>query len=83
MITKLNALITSIDDVYDVYGTLDELERFTDAVERWDLNAIEQLPDYMKICFLALYNSINEIAFDALKQQGVHIIPYLRKEVTN
>jgi hypothetical protein len=32
MITKLNSLITTIDDVY---GTLDELELFTDAVVRF------------------------------------------------
>ncbi|KAF2284338.1 hypothetical protein GH714_020774 [Hevea brasiliensis] len=47
MSTKVNSLLTTIDDIYDVYGTLDELELFTDAVQRWDVNAIEQLPDYM------------------------------------
>ncbi|KDP35321.1 hypothetical protein JCGZ_09480 [Jatropha curcas] len=79
MTAKLFALATTIDDIYDVYGTLDELELFTDAVKRWDVNAMEQLPDYMKICFLALHNSINEIAFDTLKEQGLNIIPYLKK----
>ncbi|KAL7233761.1 hypothetical protein ACSBR1_017382 [Camellia fascicularis] len=79
MATIVNALITTIDDVYDVYGTVDELELFTSAVERWDISAMEQLPTYMRICFLALFNSINEMAFDTLMDQGVHIIPYLHK----
>lgn len=34
MSTKVNALVTTIDDIFDVYGTLDELELFTLAVER-------------------------------------------------
>ncbi|XP_065875595.1 terpene synthase 10-like [Euphorbia lathyris] len=79
MCTKINALITAIDDIYDVYGTLEELQLFTDAVQRWDVNEIEQLPDYMKICFVALHNTINEIGYDVLKEQGFHIIPYLKK----
>ncbi|KAA3453118.1 terpene synthase 10-like isoform X1 [Gossypium australe] len=77
--TMVNALITVIDDVYDVYGTLDELELFTDVVERWDINAIQRLPDYMKIFYHALYNSINEMAFDTLKEQGINVIPFLKK----
>lgn len=35
MATRIFALITTIDDVYDIYGTLDELELFTAAVERF------------------------------------------------
>ncbi|CAI9101362.1 OLC1v1038669C4 [Oldenlandia corymbosa var. corymbosa] len=79
MSTKVNALITVIDDIYDVYGTLDELELFTSAVERWNVDVIDELPGYMKICYLALHNTINEIANDAMKEQGALIIPYLRK----
>ncbi|KAG5224360.1 terpene synthase [Salix suchowensis] len=79
MLAKVNSLITTIDDVYDVYGTLDELELFTDAIVRWDLNFMDQLPHYMKLCFLSLYNSVNEMAYDILKDQGVDILPYLKK----
>ncbi|GLT65719.1 hypothetical protein SLA2020_381330 [Shorea laevis] len=78
-LTKVAALVTTIDDVYDVYGTLDELELFTDAVERWDINAVKNLPHYMKLCFLALYNTVNEMVYDTLKEKGENILPYLTK----
>ena len=112
-IAKFGALITVIDDIYDVYGTLEELECFTNAVERfvtsmrlclecfnlklsltyrlnvngspydsrWDINAMDGLPEYMKVCFFALHNSVNELAFDILKEQGFNIIRYLKKVV--
>ncbi|KAB1210108.1 putative terpene synthase 12 [Morella rubra] len=78
-LTKVTALITTIDDVYDVYGTLDDLELFTDAVERWDIDAVINLPPYMKLCFLALYNTVNEMVYDTLKEKGENILPYLTK----
>ncbi|KAI9077048.1 hypothetical protein K1719_040976 [Acacia pycnantha] len=79
--SKVIALITTIDDIYDVHGTLEELKLFTEVVNRWDINAICELPDYMKICFLALDNFVNEVAFDFLKEESGHnIIPHLKKE---
>ncbi|XP_054779854.1 terpene synthase 10-like [Prosopis cineraria] len=79
VMTKVNALITTIDDTYDVYGELEELQLFTEVVDRWDINAIDILPEYMKICFLALYNFVNEIAFEFLKENGKNITPVLKK----
>ncbi|KAK9984748.1 hypothetical protein SO802_034273 [Lithocarpus litseifolius] len=79
-LTKVTSLITIIDDVYDVYATLEELEMFTDIVQsRWDVKALKDLPEYMKLCFLALYNTVNEMVYDTLKEQGVDILPYLTK----
>ncbi|KAK4276006.1 hypothetical protein QN277_019009 [Acacia crassicarpa] len=76
---KVNAVITTIDDIYDTYGELEELEVFTQVVDRWDINAIDSLPEYMKICFLALHNFVNEVAFDVLKENGHNVIPCLKK----
>ncbi|KAF8377063.1 hypothetical protein HHK36_030436 [Tetracentron sinense] len=78
-ITKVTLFLTMIDDIYDVYGSLDELKLFTDIVERWDINTMKDLPDYMKILFLALYNTTNVMAYDILKEKGWDIIPYLKK----
>ncbi|KAH9751675.1 Beta-myrcene/(E)-beta-ocimene synthase 2 [Citrus sinensis] len=75
IVTIAIALITVIDDIYDVYGTLDELELFTAAVERWDIHyALNHLPDYMKFCFFALYNFFNEFAYYELKQQDFDML---------
>lgn len=49
---------------------------------RWDLNgAMDSLPDYMKICFHALYNFVDEMAYETLKNTGHYITPYLKKAV--
>lgn len=42
---------------------------------------MEILPDYMKLCFLALYNTVNEMIYDTLKEQGVNVLPYVTKAV--
>ena len=36
-IAKLVAVLTIIDDIYDSFGTLPELEIFTEAIERFQL----------------------------------------------
>ncbi|KAG8363614.1 hypothetical protein BUALT_Bualt19G0040800 [Buddleja alternifolia] len=78
-LTKVVKLITVLDDIYDVYGSPEELEQLTDAVDKWDLNMVNQLPDYMKLYFFALYNTVNDMAYDTLKEQGQLILPQLIK----
>ncbi|MED6108160.1 hypothetical protein PIB30_020933 [Stylosanthes scabra] len=78
-LTKVNCWITTLDDVYDVYGTLEELELFAEALVRWDPNTNDTLPEYMQLCFLSLYNLINDLAFDFQKMYGFYIGPYLKK----
>ncbi|CAH9107726.1 unnamed protein product [Cuscuta europaea] len=77
---KLNCLLCTIDDIYDVYGTLDELQVFTDVIERWsDTTNIGHLPEYMKLSYFAVHNFVNEVAYDVCKEQGILVSGYLRK----
>ncbi|KAK7335686.1 hypothetical protein VNO80_27668 [Phaseolus coccineus] len=78
-LTKVGQLLTVLDDVYDIYGTLDELELFTNAIERWNVDSINTLPDYMVLCFLAIYNTVNGMAYDIFKERGIKCLPYLTK----
>lgn len=36
MITKYTKMVSVVDDTYDAYGTIDELQRFTDSFQRFD-----------------------------------------------
>ncbi|XP_042046644.1 (+)-sabinene synthase, chloroplastic-like [Salvia splendens] len=77
---KMIMLATVIDDIYDVYGTVEELQLFTDAFQRWDSESIGQLPYYMQVCYLALYNFVSELAYDTLIQDQHFIsFPWLIK----
>ncbi|KAJ3697490.1 hypothetical protein LUZ61_001195 [Rhynchospora tenuis] len=77
--TQANCLITTIDDIYDVYGSLNELEAFTDVIEEWDITAIEVLPEYMQICISALFNAVDNQGFEVFKRKGLNVTPYLRR----
>ncbi|KAK3433322.1 hypothetical protein EUGRSUZ_D00864 [Eucalyptus grandis] len=79
-LTKVVILILVIDDVYDLYGSLEELECFTSAITRRDSEQIQQLPECMKVCFRALNDVIHEIAYDIGKDEDWHrVLPHLAK----
>ncbi|KAG9441574.1 hypothetical protein H6P81_017428 [Aristolochia fimbriata] len=78
-VAQLIQFVTTIDDVYDVYGSREEVELFTDVIQRWDINAMGHLPNFMELCFLALFNSVNDLGYNTLKEHGCNIIPFLKK----
>ncbi|KAL3508572.1 hypothetical protein ACH5RR_027973 [Cinchona calisaya] len=67
VVTKVIALASIFDDIYDLYGTLDELILFTDAIERWHISAMDQLPSYMKHCYHALLDVYCEMEEELAK----------------
>jgi hypothetical protein len=48
---------------------------------RWDLFLLDRMPEHIKICFLGLYNLVNEIAEEGRKRQGHDVLGYIRNLV--
>ncbi|XP_058088524.1 beta-cubebene synthase-like [Magnolia sinica] len=83
MMTKMIALTSVMDDIYDVYGTLEELELYTTTLERWDRGDIDQLPDYMKVHFVALLDVVDAFE-DELNWEGKsYHVHYLKEAFKN
>ncbi|CAO2835988.1 unnamed protein product [Amaranthus hypochondriacus] len=81
-LNKLFKIISIIDDIYDSYGVIDELESFTQAIQRWDKSCIDQLPDYMKLFYHAILDTIGEIEQNLAREGRSYAIHYLQQQVT-
>ncbi|KAJ4850570.1 hypothetical protein Tsubulata_030040, partial [Turnera subulata] len=79
-LAKFGAIFTVIDDIYDTYGTIDELELFTEAIERWD-GSIDHLPDYMKVVFHALMELLKQLEEETTKEGRPYCIQYVKEAV--
>nr|UYW66144.1 delta-cadinene synthase [Salvia pomifera] len=80
-LTKVIAMISILDDIYDVYGTLDELRRLTDAIRRWDISVADELPPYMRICYEALLGVYAEMEVEMAKRGQSYRLQYAKKEM--
>ncbi|KAL1299329.1 hypothetical protein AAHE18_18G101600 [Arachis hypogaea] len=61
IVGQLISCICLLDDTYDAYGTLQELELFTEAIKRWNANPIKSLPTCFKVVFNAILEVVDEI----------------------
>jgi (-)-germacrene D synthase len=112
-LTKVIALGSVLDDIYDAYGTFEELKIFTEAIQRyktsikkkllicciyclrlleeliymvyeifrWDVDCIDELPDYMKTFYRRLLNVCNEIEEEMVKQGTSYRVHYAKEAV--
>ncbi|KAJ9671956.1 hypothetical protein PVL29_025550 [Vitis rotundifolia] len=83
IVTKVIAMTSIIDDIYDAYGTLEELELFTEAVGRWDISVIDQLPEYMRVCYRALLDVYSEIEEEMAKEGRSYRFYYAKEAMKN
>ncbi|XP_059284193.1 sesquiterpene synthase 15b-like isoform X1 [Lycium ferocissimum] len=76
IITKVLCFISITDDIYDTYGTLHELTLLTNAIERWNIDATEHLPSYMKLFYNALLDVYSEVEKDLAKENKSFRVNY-------
>ncbi|KAM3742147.1 hypothetical protein ACB098_07G049100 [Castanea mollissima] len=78
ILTKTSCMASIIDDIYDAYGTHEELELFIDAIKRWDISCIDQLPKYMKLCYKVLLDVFEEIEEEMCKDGRLYCVYYAK-----
>ncbi|KAL0300335.1 UNVERIFIED_CONTAM: Gamma-cadinene synthase [Sesamum calycinum] len=78
-IGKILPMLTVMDDTYDNYATLEEADLFTEILERWDINEIDRLPDYMKIIYRFILNLYEDYEIEATKQGKLFAVPYAKR----
>ncbi|KAH6814579.1 hypothetical protein C2S51_023597 [Perilla frutescens var. frutescens] len=81
MLTQVIAMTAILDDLYDVHGTLDELKRFTEAIESWDISVVEELPPYMRTCYEALLGVYADMEDEMAEQDKSYRVQYAIHEM--
>ncbi|KAL3736274.1 hypothetical protein ACJRO7_025264 [Eucalyptus globulus] len=79
IVTKMMVIISILDDIYDVYGTLEELEIFTEAIERWDVDAIEGLPECMQVIYKIIFELYDEIGYELTRKGRSYRLFYAKE----
>ncbi|KAI3693548.1 hypothetical protein L1987_76494 [Smallanthus sonchifolius] len=84
-LNKICAWLLLLDDTYDNYATYEELEIFTEAVQRWSMSCLDMLPEYMKLIYKELVNLHQEME-ESIEKEGktyqIHYVKELMKEYT-
>ncbi|XP_047975453.1 gamma-cadinene synthase-like [Salvia hispanica] len=74
-VAKSVLMVTVIDDIYDNYASLEEAQLFTRILERWDMDEIDVLPDYMQIAYKFIMTIFQEYQHEAAKQDKLFAVP--------
>ncbi|KAL3508558.1 hypothetical protein ACH5RR_027959 [Cinchona calisaya] len=83
ILTKVISMLSILDDIYDVYGTLDELVLLTDAIQGWHISGLDQLPPYMRYYYQALLDVYVEMEDKLTKEEGIsNKVNYSKAELT-
>nr|QYL01195.1 terpene synthase 5 [Stevia rebaudiana] len=76
-LAQVFAIATLLDDTYDAYGTLEELEIFTEAIKRCSIACVDVLPKKMELIYrmiLEMHGDMETILLQMGKSQHLNYI---------
>ncbi|KAJ9557492.1 hypothetical protein OSB04_012106 [Centaurea solstitialis] len=79
--TKIIAIATILDDTFDAYGTYEELEIFTVAIQRWSITCLEMLPKYMKPLYQMIMDVMIEMEEVMAKEGKSYHVKYVKESM--
>ncbi|GAB4825721.1 hypothetical protein Ancab_008594 [Ancistrocladus abbreviatus] len=78
---KVFMVVTLLDDIYDSYGTIEELKLLTKAIDRWDYGCLNDLPEYMKVGYQPTLDIFDELEGLVAKEGKSDCVDYAREEM--
>ncbi|XP_057860191.2 delta-selinene-like synthase, chloroplastic [Cryptomeria japonica] len=83
-VAKTSVIITILDDLFDDYLTLEQIELITKSiVQGWDISLIQNLPKNFKAAIEFCFKTVHELASDATKKQGRDMMQFITKTWTD
>ncbi|XP_021911443.1 probable terpene synthase 2, partial [Carica papaya] len=78
---KMISIAILLDDVYDAYGVLEELEILTDMIKRWDTENLDELPKYIKFVYRTLLDFYEEVEQEMTKRGSAYRVEYIKQKI--
>ncbi|KAG9454113.1 hypothetical protein H6P81_007017 [Aristolochia fimbriata] len=84
--SKIYTMMTLVDDTYDAFGNgafghFDDLKKFTQAINRWEHAAMDELPEYMKPIYDELLILFEETGEDLKREGCYHQLDYMKESM--
>ncbi|CAN6362751.1 unnamed protein product [Urochloa humidicola] len=77
-LTKIVALISLMDDTYDVHASIEEALKFNEAIQRWDESAVTILPEYLHMVYIKTLSNFREFE-DMLEPNKKYGVSYVKE----
>ncbi|KAK7257311.1 hypothetical protein RIF29_31185 [Crotalaria pallida] len=77
--SKFTSILAGLDDTYDAYATVEELELMTEAILRWDTSPVNSLPNSMKMVVKSFIELLTEMELMTAEDGKSSLVQYVKQ----